>query len=129
MKCEILIIDTWDEYIKKNELFNFKKQIKLQNPEKRKWQKEILKNLYALSDSRERVLHTFESKVFSMQTEGTGFSDKFLDYSNLKILNLKQILQRILIALAQVRAGDMSENLLNEIRQIKHYLYWAKRYY
>ena len=112
MKCEILIIDTWDEYIKKNELFNFKKQIKLQNPEKKKWQKEILKNLYALSDSRERVLHTFESKVFSIQTEGTGFSDKVLDYSNLKILNLKQILQRLLIALAQVRAGDMSENLL-----------------
>ena len=50
--------------------------------------------------------------MFSIQTEGTGFSDKVLDYSNLKILNLKQILQRLLIALAQVRAGDMSENLL-----------------
>ena len=30
----------------------------------------------------------------------------------------KQMLQRLPIALAQVKAGDTSENLLNEIRQI-----------
>ena len=37
------------------------------------------------------------------------------------------MLQRLLIALAQVKAGNTSENLQNGIRQtIYYYLYWAK---
>ena len=36
----------------------------------------------------------------------------------LKILTPQQILQKLPIALAQVKAGNTSENLLNEIRQI-----------
>ena len=36
------------------------------------------------------------------------------------------MLQRSPIALAQVKAGNTSENLLNEIRQIIYYLYWEK---
>ena len=35
-----------------------------------------------------------------------------------KILTPKQLLQRLLIALAQVKAGINSESLINEIRQI-----------
>ena len=35
---------------------------------------------------------------------------------NLKILSRKQIFQRLPIALAQVKAGNASENLLNEVR-------------
>ena len=34
--------------------------------------------------------------------------------------------QRLPIALAQVKVGNTSENLLNEIRQITYYLYRAK---
>ena len=41
----------------------------------------------------------------------------------LKILTPKQILQRLPIALAQVKAGNNSQNLLNEIRQIFYSLY------
>ena len=44
----------------------------------------------------------------------------------LKILTPKQMLQRLPIALAQVKAGNTSENLLNEIRQIIHSLYREK---
>ena len=40
------------------------------------------------------------------------------DHSNLKILSPKQMLQRLTIALAQIKAGNTSENLLNGIRQI-----------
>ena len=40
--------------------------------------------------------------------------------TGLKILTSKQLLQRLPIALAQVKAGNNSENLLNEIRQIVH---------
>ena len=40
----------------------------------------------------------------------------------LKILTPKQKLQRLPIALAQVKAGNTSENLLNEIRKIIYFL-------
>ena len=46
--------------------------------------------------------------------------------TELKILTPKQMLQRLPIALAQVKAGNTSENLLNEIRQIIYSLYRAK---
>ena len=50
-------------------------------------------------------------------TKGTG----------LKILTPKQMLQRLPIALAQVKAGNNSESLLNEIRQIVYSLYQSKQ--
>ena len=36
--------------------------------------------------------------------------------AGLKIVTLKQMLQRLPVALAQVKAGNNSESLLNEIR-------------
>ena len=44
----------------------------------------------------------------------------------LKILAPKQMLQRLPIALTQVKAGNKSESLLNEIRQIVYSLYQSK---
>ena len=60
-----------------------------------------------------------EAKTKSKQnntTEGKG----------VKILTPKQMLQRLPIALGQVKAGNNSENLLNEIRQIVYSLYQSK---
>ena len=51
------------------------------------------------------------------ETKGTG----------LKILTFKQILQILPIALAQVKAGNNSESLLNEIRQIVYSLHQFKQ--
>ena len=51
------------------------------------------------------------------KTEGT----------DLKTLTPKQMLQRLPIALAQVKAGNNSESLLNEIRQIVYSLYQSKQ--
>ena len=51
------------------------------------------------------------------ETKGTG----------LKVLTPKQMLQRLPIALAQVKAGNNSESLLNEIRQIVYSLYQSKQ--
>ena len=48
------------------------------------------------------------------------------DGTELKILTPKQMLQRLSIALAQVKAGNNSENLLNEISQIVYSLYQSK---
>ena len=44
----------------------------------------------------------------------------------LKILTPKKMLQRLPIALAQVKAGNNSDGLLNEIRQIVYSLYQSK---
>ena len=49
-------------------------------------------------------------------TKGTG----------LKILTPNKMLQRLPIGIAQVKAGNNSENLLNEIRQIIYSLYQSK---
>ena len=47
--------------------------------------------------------------------------------TGLKILTSKQMLQRLPIALAQVKAGNNSENLLNKIRKIVYSLYQYKK--
>ena len=51
---------------------------------------------------------------------------KVSEHSNRKILSPKKMLQRLSIALAQVKASNTSENLLDEIRQILYFLYRAK---
>ena len=43
-----------------------------------------------------------------------------------KIWSPKQMMQRLPIALAEVKAGDTSENLLNEIRQITYSLWHVR---
>ena len=45
----------------------------------------------------------------------------------LKILTPKQMLQRLPIALAQVKAGNNSESLLNEVRQFVYSLYYQSK--
>ena len=44
----------------------------------------------------------------------------------LKILTPEQMLQRLRIVLSQKKAGNTSENILNEITQIIYFLYRAK---
>ena len=52
---------------------------------------------------------------------------KVFDHTQLKILTPKQMLQRLPISLAQVKAGNTSENLLDEIKKIIYSLYQAKK--
>ena len=53
------------------------------------------------------------TNIYDSKQKGTG----------LKILTPKQILQRLPIALAQIKAGNNSQSLFNEIRQIVYSLY------
>ena len=109
------------------ESLNFRKLAKPKNPDKKKQKKkDFLEKLYNFFEGRERVLNAFDSKIFLIKIEGTDFSEKVSDHSNLKILSPKQMLQRLQTALAQVKASNTSENLLNEIRQIIYFLYRAK---
>ena len=75
-------------------------------------------NVYA----REMVLNGFKSGIFLIKSTGSSLTD----HSKLKVLTPKQMLQRLPIVLAQVKAGNNSENLLNEIRQIIYSLYQTK---
>ena len=57
-----------------------------------------------------------EAKKLAREQEGTV----------LKMLTPNQMLKRLPIALAQVKAGNNSESLLNEIRKIAYSLYRSK---
>ena len=105
------------------ETMNFKSKIKPQNPEKRQQKKDILQNLHALFDGKERGFDAFDSGIFPIKIEATPLSEKVSNHSNLKILTPKQVLQILPIAVAQVKADNTSENLLNKIRQIIYSLY------
>ena len=67
-------------------------------------------------EGRERILDAFESKIFSIKSKVSGILN--LNHSKLK---------RLLIVLAQVKAGNNSESFLNEIRQIVYSLYQSKQ--
>ena len=100
------------------------KEIRPKNYGKKEDKKIVIKNLRNFLKAREMVLNGFKSKVFLTKSTGTGILNT--DHSKRKILTPKQMLQWLPIALAQVKAGNNSENLLNEIQQIIYSLYQAK---
>ena len=61
-------------------------------------------------------------KRFSDDYDSNGWSSR----SGLKILTNKQMLNRLLILLAQIQAGNNSKSLKNEVRQILYSLYRSK---
>ena len=110
---------------KQNEFLNKLSNIKIgkKTPE----QKEVINNLEKFYNSREEVINFFRDYIEMLsdakydakqnETEGTG----------LKISTPNQMLQRLLVALAQIKAGNNSESLLNEIMQIVYSLYQSKQ--
>ena len=98
-------------------ILNFNNKTRPKNKDDKKNKKNVLNTAKDLYDGRELVINVFKSGLFrSKSTTGTGR----------KILTPKQLLQRLPIALAQVKAGNNSESLLNEIRQIVYSLYQSK---
>ena len=88
-------------------------------------QKRTLANINILFNARDNAIKyiedyismILEAKKLAIEKEGTG----------LKILTSNQMLKRLPIALAQMKAGNNSESLLNEIRQIVYYFYRSKK--
>ena len=62
-----------------------------------------------------------------MMSEAKYKAKKKTSGKGLKILTPKQMLQRLPIALAQVKAGNNSQNLLNEVRQIVYSLHQSNK--
>ena len=87
-------------------------------------QRKTLANINILYSARNNAIKFIEdygsmfleAKKLVREQEGTG----------LKILTPNQMLKRLPIALAQIKAGNNSESLLNEIRQIVYSLYRSK---
>ena len=75
-----------------------------------------------LYESREAVIKLYND--YSLIKSEAKYRTKHRE--GLKIFTPKQMLQRLPIALAQVKAGSTSENLLNEIRGIIYSLYQSK---
>ena len=100
-------------------------KIKPRDPEKKKLKFDVFNSVSSLVQGREMILTAFKSKILhrpekSQKGEGANEGER------IKILTPNQMLKRLSIALAQVKAGNNSESLLNEIRQIVYSLYRSK---
>ena len=94
-------------------IYDFTKKKKTRNPAQKKLRSNVLDSVTSLVQGREAVLKAFQSGIFQVSKEsqeGEG-ANKML-----KILTPNQMLKRLPIALAQVKAGNNSESLLSEIR-------------
>ena len=92
-----------------------------------------------LLEARQDVLNNFKSNTFPIKSDTTprealmneesvmGETSSQQKGTGFKILTPKQTLPRFPIALSQIKAGNNSESLLNEIRQIVYSLYQSKK--
>ena len=88
----------------------------------RRAKRNALENIKLLYKSRQVVIKLFNE--YSSIASEAKYKLKYGE--SLKILTSKQMLRRLPMALAQVKAGNTSGNLLDEIRQIVYSLYRAK---
>ena len=81
------------------------------------------KRIVNIIETVDNVLDYFSSTDQSSQS---GFSND-IKGKGLKILTPNQMLSRLPITLAQLKAGNNSEKLKNEIRQLLYSLYRSKK--
>ena len=86
-------------------------------------QKQVINNLETFYKSREEVINLFSDYIEILSDANYNAKQNENKGEGLKKLTPKQMIRRIPIALAQVQAGNNSENSLNEIRQIIYSLY------
>ena len=88
---------------------------------KDKYQLDTIKNLY---HSRLKNIALFNNSA-KIRSEAIYKTNQ--DQVWLKILTPKQMLQRLTVAPVQIKAGNNSESLLNETRQIVYSLHQSKK--
>ena len=86
-------------------------------------QKKVLANINIYFNARNNAIKFIED-YGSMILEAKRLAKQ--EGTELKLLTPNQMLKRLPIALAQISAGNNSESLLNEIRQIAYSLYRSK---
>ena len=90
-------------------------------------QKEVINNVEKFYSSSEEVINFFRDYIEMLSDANYDAKQNETMGTGLKILTPKQMLQRLLIALPQVRAHNNVESLLNETRQIVYSLYRSKQ--
>ena len=85
-------------------------------------QENEIKNIANLYNAGNEVIKFYND--YSLMIFNAGYDA--IHGKGLEILTPKQILETLPISLAQVKVGNSSENLLNEICEIIYFLYQAK---
>ena len=88
-------------------------------------QKNTLANINIHFNAKNNAIKFIED-YGSIILEAKRLAKEEQEGKKLKILTPNQMLKRLPIALAQIKAGNNSETLLNEIRQIVYSLYRSK---
>ena len=111
----------------KNNQINFESNLReiKKGRKKSKEQKNTIYNTEMLYKAMKEAINFFDDYSLMVSEAKTKVKNK-TSGEGLKTLTPKQMLQRLAIALAQVKAGNNSESLLNEIRQIVYSLYQSK---
>ena len=104
-----------DQINSKSDLGEIKKGNK---KSKSKDQISVIQNVEICLDIKEKIIDFFRD--YSLSLSESKYKVRY--GKGLKILTPQQTLQRLPIALAQVKAGDTSGNLLNKIRKIMYSL-------
>ena len=86
--------------------------------------RDTYESAYVLYEVRELHFNTFKSWIFLIKAiEGEGRPSA----TRLRKLTPKQMLQRLLIALAQVKPDNTLEDILKEIRKVAYSLFRANQ--
>ena len=93
---------------------------------KSKEQKNTIYNIETLYKARNEAIKFYYDYSLVMSEAMIKAKENETKGTGLKILTPKQMLQRLPIALAQVKTGNNSKNLLNQIRKIIYSLYQSK---
>ena len=82
----------------------------------------MINNITRFYNSREEIINFFRDYGKMINYAAPRSKQNITEAKWLKILTPKQMLQKLPIALVQVKTGNNSESLLNEIRQMVYYL-------
>ena len=103
-------------------------EVTSENPKhKSEKQSYTIKNVKNLCNSKQKIINLLNDNAKIRPEAIYKSKQNKTTETGLKILTLKQMLQRLPVALAQVKVGNNSESLLNEIRQIVYSLYQSKQ--
>ena len=90
-------------------------------------QKETINNIEKIFKSKEEVINFFREYIEILSDVNYDARQNETKGTGLKILTPKQMLQRLPIALAQVKASNNPESFSNEIRQVLYSLDQSKQ--
>ena len=131
-KNEIINRNLFKKYFQFQSLSDMQKKLsKTQNPEKnKKLVQEIKDRATDLNNKTTKMSKNENEKaneILDIVSQIINFNKQNKEGTGVKILTPQQMLSRLPISLAQLEAGNNSEKLKNEIRQLLHSLYRSKK--